>query len=106
VAYVDENYVRDYLARHILLPGVTFEAAEADDESVDAEVRVMRDGVYTNLSVQCGGGYLGLNEYGYSRPGDPSSFWMRNLGLGGVQPRDLSRMAERITEYLRRVERG
>ncbi len=93
MAYVDEIFVKKALEALGLPAHVALTAVEADDESVDAEVQVHLHGEEENkFAVQCGGGYLCLNEYGYARPGDTGSFYSRQWGRYGVQPDDLAKL--------------
>lgn len=88
MAFVDEHYVAAQLAAYFAaLTHVRFVAEEADDDSEDAAVAVLVDGEESDLSVQVGGGYMGLNQYEYE--GD-RLVAMRHLGMYGVQPDDFA----------------
>ena len=49
--------------------GLTFVPAEAEDESVDADVQVLLHGHPTDYAIQVGGGYICLNQYLYRGEG-------------------------------------
>lgn len=96
MAYVDETFVREYLEREVRLPGLTYETQSADCESEDAGVKILLNGADTQLSVQCGGGYLGLNLYLYRDNGD--LYGVRHLLTCGVQPQDLVSLARKVRQ--------
>ena len=98
---IDVPFVTRYLRDQASIPGITFKGTEADHDGEDGEVKVFLDGRDVLLSVQVGGGYLCLNQYGYTKPGDSGSFYSRHLWSGGVQPGDLVAMVMRVEDALR-----
>jgi len=105
MAVVDGDYVRRYLSGAVVVPGLTFQLEPDDDESVDEEVKLLLQGVDVQVSVQVGGGYVVLNRYGYSRPGDPGSFYAQSLGDWGIQPGDLAELAKAVSLEVARLLR-
>jgi hypothetical protein len=100
MAYVDENTVAQYLSNHIT--GLGFRPIEPEDEGVDGEVGVWQLSPEQKLpwSVQCGGGYLGLNETGYPDPSNTATIWVRQHAYYGVQPDDLAQLVEDLKAKL------
>jgi len=97
MVHVNERVVAELMHRHLAAKGLSFTPVPAEDQSVDAEVQVLLDGVPTVLHIQCGAGYVALNESLYHTPGDPESFYaVRHLGDYGVQPDDMTRLKQRL----------
>jgi len=55
---------------------LSFNLVKAEDESVDDEYQVYLDGEETAFAIQCTFGFYSVNESGYERPGDESSFYV------------------------------
>ena len=99
--YVDENTIAAHLNAAAAGTNLSFQAQEQEDESVDAEVLVLRDGVALDtVSFQVGGGYVCLNRYGYTTPGDFSTFYSETAGQWGVQPDDLDALLPALQKAL------
>lgn len=81
------------------MPNLRFEAHLTDEpECEDHEIKIFRGEEELPITIQCGWDYAVLNEYGYDRPGDTSSLWMRQLGEGSYI--DPVYFVNRIGEYL------
>jgi len=72
---------------------VTLVPEPADNDSIDDSIKLSVGGA-TVLTVQSGPYGVVLNEEGYERPGDDSSFWVREVLMsGGTSDANLSEFA-------------
>lgn len=95
MAYVDEDMVAAKLTSWFAGTQLTAQAEEAEDESVDASVRLTVGGTESPFNVQVGGGYVVLNESLYR--GTPPEFYGSKLHRSyGVQPDDLDQLCRDV----------
>lgn len=102
MAWVGEEEVARAMVVLLGGTGLTFEAEAAEDESVDADVKVLLHGQPTDYSIQVGGGYVALNQYLYKGAGRGplDLLGAKHHGTWGVQAEDLRALAKAVQRQL------